>query len=70
MVKSTDGPRTDRRANHALREVLDELIDYVRKVSTEGGGLTDDEVDYAQQRLQWLADEVWRLALEGKQQAN
>lgn len=56
----------ERRANHNLREVLDELIEHVRGVSRLGGELSDSEAVYAQQRLEWLADEVWRLALLGE----
>jgi len=55
----------ERRANHALREVLDELIDHVRKISRSRNDLPQDQVDYAQERLEWLADEVWRLTMEG-----
>ena len=55
----------ERRANHALREVLDELIDHVRKISRSRDDLPQDQIEYAQERLEWLADEVWRLTLEG-----
>jgi hypothetical protein len=55
----------ERRGNRVLREVLDELIDHVRDISKRKRELTEEEIDYAQQRLQWLADEVWQLALEG-----
>lgn len=55
----------ERRANHALREVLDELIDHVRKISRSRDGLQQDQIEYAQERLEWLADEVWRLTMEG-----
>jgi hypothetical protein len=55
----------DRRSNHALREVLDELIDHVREISRSRDGLSRDKVDYAQERLEWLADEIWRLTIEG-----
>ncbi len=55
----------ERRANHALREVLDELIDHVRQISRSRDDLPQDQVDYAQERLEWLADEVWRLTIEG-----
>jgi hypothetical protein len=48
-----------------LREVLDELIDHVRGVSSRSGELSDSEIEYAQQRLEWLSDEVWQLALKG-----
>lgn len=65
MVDGVDPPREERRANHVLREVLDELIDHLRDVSKRHNQLTDEELDYAQERLQWLADEVWQLALKG-----
>jgi len=55
----------ERRANHALREVLDELIDHVRKISRSRDDLPQDQIEYAQERLEWLADEVWRLTMEG-----
>ena len=48
-----------------LRETLDELVDHVRGVAGTAGSMTPQEIDYAQQRLEWLADEVWRMALEG-----
>ena len=60
---------TERRANHVLREVLDELIEHVRGVSSRGGELSEEEIEYGQQRLEWLADEVWRLALKGEDEA-
>lgn len=55
----------ERRRNRGLREVLDELITFVRHVSRNADAMTPDELEYAQQRLEWLADEVWRLVLEG-----
>ncbi len=59
------GKADERRSNHALREVLDELIDHVRKISRSRDDLPHDQSEYAQERLEWLADEVWRLTLEG-----
>lgn len=55
----------ERRTKRVLREVMDELIELVRTVSRNARTMSDDELDYAQQRLEWLADEVWRLASEG-----
>lgn len=55
----------ERRTKRVLREVMDELIQLVRAVSRTSSTMTEDEIDYAQQRLEWLADEVWRLAMEG-----
>jgi hypothetical protein len=55
----------ERRNNRALREVLDELVDHVRGITRNVAMLTPDELQRAQDRLEWLADEVWRAAIEG-----
>ena len=56
---------TDRREKIILREVVDDFIAHVRDVSGRGSDMSPEEIQHAQQRMQWLADEVWRLALEG-----
>jgi hypothetical protein len=56
------GPRTERRRNRPLREVLDELLGHARDIARRAKQMTPAEQDYAQQRLEWLADEVWRTA--------
>lgn len=48
-----------------LRELLDELIGHVRDTSRRVDDMAPSELEYAQERLQWLVDEVWRLVLEG-----
>ena len=63
--ESSEKSASERRSNHALREVLDELIDHVREISRARDELSQDKVEYAQERLEWLADEVWRLTIEG-----
>jgi hypothetical protein len=55
-------PRPERRRNQPLREVLEELLLHSREVARRAKAMTAAELDYAQQRLEWLADEVWRLA--------
>jgi hypothetical protein len=52
----------ERRSNRPLREVLDELITHTREIARRAREMKPDELDYAQQRLEWLADEVWRVA--------
>lgn len=52
----------ERRVNRPLREVLDELLGHAREISRRAKAMTPAELDYAQQRLEWLADEVWRVA--------
>ncbi len=54
----------ERRSNHALREVLDELIDHIRNIARSRESMPPQEMEYAQQRLEWLADELWRLSTE------
>jgi hypothetical protein len=66
MPDSVSPTPNERRVNHVLREVLDELIDHVRTLSNRRGELSEKEIEYAQERLQWLADEVWQLALRGE----
>lgn len=53
---------TERRRNRPLREVLDELLSHTREIARRAKLMTPAELDYAQQRLEWLADEVWRLS--------
>jgi hypothetical protein len=48
-----------------LRELLDELMAHTREIARRAKRMTPAELDYAQQRLEWLADEVWRVATGG-----
>lgn len=59
-------PTSDRRTNLGLREALDELVQHVRVVARTLDTMTPHELAFAQERLEWLADEVWRIALEGE----
>ncbi len=52
----------ERRRNLALRELLDELLLHVRAVARRSPSMSPEELEYAQQRLEWLADEIWRSA--------
>jgi hypothetical protein len=52
----------ERRRNRPLREVLDDFLAHARDLSRRAKDMTPAEIDYAQQRLEWLADEVWRVA--------
>jgi len=52
----------ERRSNRPLREVLDDLLEHTRTIVREAKTMTPEALDYAQQRLEWLADEVWRVA--------
>ena len=55
----------ERRANRALREVLDELVEHVRYVARNVRSMSKQDLEYAEERLEWLTDEVWRTALGG-----
>ena len=59
---SFKGP--ERRVNRGLREVLDELVEHVRYVAHNVKTMSQQDLDYAEERLEWLADEVWRAATE------
>lgn len=55
----------ERRGNRQLREVLDEMIEHVRYVARNVRTMSAQDLEYAQERLEWLAEEVWRAALGG-----
>jgi hypothetical protein len=57
-------PPIERRTRRLLREALDELVQHVRIVRRTLPSMAPHELAHAQERLEWLADEVWRLALE------
>lgn len=60
--KQAEGKATERRRNPTLREVLDDLLEHVRYISRNVSQMTATDLEYSQERLEWLADEVWRLA--------
>ena len=59
-------PGGERRANRELRELLDEMVDHVRHVARHVRTMSKEDLEYAEQRLEWLAEEIWRAALEGR----
>lgn len=67
MRSRTRSPRArlERRQNSTLRDALDDLLTHAREISRRAKAMSPVELDYAQQRLEWLADEVWRLATGG-----
>jgi len=58
------GSGGERRLHGGLREALDELVQHVRVVRRTLPTMSPDQIAYAQDRLEWLADEVWRLAMD------
>ena len=58
-------PKQDeRRHDVALRELLDELLQHVRNVAAHGREMPQADLEYAQDRLEWLADEIWQKVME------
>jgi len=63
------GPPPDfpeRRHNYTLREMLEEFVAYARDIAARTATMTAEERERAEQRLEWLADEVWRIASSGE----
>lgn len=60
---SPRGPANERRQNHTLREVLGELVVHARDIARRAATMSPEELERAQERLEWLADEVWRVAV-------
>lgn len=52
----------ERRRNQPLRELLDEMIELARQLSHEAGSLPPAELEYAHERMEWLAGEIWEQA--------
>ena len=58
-------PKQDeRRRDVGLRELLDELIEHVRNVAAQAREMPQADLEYAQDRLEWLADEIWQKVIE------
>ncbi len=58
------GKGDERRHNLQLRELVQDLLIHVRDLSQKARTMSDQDLDYSQQRLEWLADEVWRAVTE------
>ena len=56
------GAVRERRHKHTLRELLGELITHARDIARRARQMSPEELSRAQERLEWLADEVWREA--------
>lgn len=54
----------ERRRNIVLRELLDEVIQLARHLSRRGTGMSESELAYARERLEWLADEIFAQTTE------
>jgi len=54
----------ERRSNTLLRDLLDELVEHVRNVAQSAAVMPREDLEYAQDRLEWLADEIWQKVME------
>jgi hypothetical protein len=52
----------ERRRNQPLRELLDEMIQLARHLSNDAQDLSPAELEYAHERMEWLAGEIWDQA--------
>ena len=59
-------PPPERRHNYTLREILQEFVTHARNIAAQARTMTPEEREQAEQRLEWLADEVWRIASGGE----
>ena len=40
------------------------MLEHVRTLCREYGEMAPHELEYSQEKLEWLADEVWRRVIE------
>lgn len=59
------GSADERRWNLELRGRLDEIMDIARHLSQHADEMAEDELQAQQDRIEWLADEIWRSAVYG-----
>ncbi len=55
----------ERRHNLELRERLDQLMDLARHLYREASQMSQDELEAARERVEWLAQEIWEAAVYG-----
>ncbi len=66
--RTASGPQDagDRRRNRELRERLDEMVELARKLCRVGAQMSPEELEEARQRIEWLAEEIWKAAVYGQ----
>ena len=60
MSPRSASPVAERRRNHVLREIIEELVEHAREFARRARSMRPLELQRAQARLEWLADEVAR----------
>lgn len=56
--------RSSKKHDERRRDLLDELVEHVRSVAQSAAVMPREELEYAQDRLEWLADEIWQKVME------
>lgn len=59
------GSAEERRWNLELRARLDEIMEIARHLSQYAPEMGEEELQAQQDRIEWLADEIWRSAVYG-----
>lgn len=54
----------ERRRNYELRELLEELLFLSRTLARKHSLMTREELTAAEERITWLAEQVYRAAIE------
>lgn len=55
----------ERRHNLELRERLDQIMDLARQLYREASQMSQQELEEARERIEWLAQEIWEAAVYG-----
>jgi Lon protease-like protein len=55
----------ERRHNLELRERLDQIMDLARHLYREASQMSQEELEEARERVEWLAQEIWEAAVYG-----
>ncbi|NIN72647.1 MAG: hypothetical protein GTO46_12140 [Gemmatimonadetes bacterium] len=55
----------ERRHNLELRERLDQIMDLARHLYREASQMSQEELEQARERIEWLAQEIWEAAVYG-----
>jgi hypothetical protein len=64
-ARPAPGSADERRWNLELRTRLDEIMEIARYLSQHAAEMSEDELQAQQDRIEWLADEIWRSAVYG-----
>lgn len=63
-VDRPESVRSERRANYELRELLGELLVLTGMLARKHSLMTGAELETAEERVVWLAQEIYRAATE------